>query len=173
MKTTPFFEKKYIPHLWFCSESNFQNNEWVKNFPDRTHWSVLAVTNWYQKLINWLRYRLFKFCQKSGFFPKMGVMATLFENFYQQCGSAGWVPILWGRPFFPTPFSFSANRKKLNFAKIKNDKSVFSDISWRLTSFIFFLCAAFQNRLIALMKLFSLGRTVLAVSSKFAVRIAL
>ena len=68
--------------------------------------------------------------------------------------------------FFQLPLSFSANRKKLNFAKIKNDKSVFSDISWPLTSFIFFFCAAFWNRLIALMKLFSLGRTVLAGLTK-------
>ena len=74
--------------------------------------------------------------------------------------------------FETPPLSFSANRKKLNFGKIQNDKSVFSDISWPLTSFIFFFCAAFWNRLIALMKLFSLGRTVLAIPSKFGLPVA-
>ena len=68
--------------------------------------------------------------------------------------------------FFPLPLTFSANRKKPIFGKIKNDKSVFLDISWPLTSFIFFFCAGYWNRLIALMKLFSLGSTVLAGLTK-------
>ena len=73
-----------------------------------------------------------------------------------------WVWVIFSNP----PLSFPANRKKPNFGKMKSDKSVFSDISWPLTSFIFFFCAGYWNRLIALMKLFSLGRTDLAVSSK-------
>ena len=56
----------------------------------------------------------------------------------------------------------------------QSDKSVFSDISWPLTSFISRGCSGIWNRLIALMKLFSLGRTVLAVSFQvWSVRIAL
>ena len=49
---------------------------------------------------------------------------------------------------------------------MKIDKSLFSDISWPLTSFIFFFCAGYWNRLIALMQLFSLGRTVFAGLTK-------
>ena len=75
--------------------------------------------------------------------------------------------------FLQPPLSFSANRKKPIFGKIKNNKSVFSDISWSLTSFIFFFCAGYWNRLIALIKLFSLGRTVFAVAPKFGSPVAL
>ena len=74
---------------------------------------------------------------------------------------------------FPTPLSFPANCKKPIFEILEKDKRVISDISWPLTSFIFFFCAAFWNRLIALMKLFSLGRTVFAVAAKFPSPVAL
>ena len=110
--------------------------------------------------------------KKSVFSQKWGSSLTLFWKFFL----AQYVrllnrQILWIISFFQTPLSFSANRKKLNFEKIKNDKSVFSDISWPLTSFIFFFSAAFWNRLIALMKLFSLGRTVLAGVPNFRWRL--
>ena len=77
------------------------------------------------------------------------------------------VRILWIEIWPRTPPYVLRKSQKTEFRKIKNDKSVFSDISWPLTSFIFFFCAAFWNRFIALVKLFSLGRTVLAIPSKF------
>ena len=55
----------------------------------------------------------------------------------------------------------------------QSDKSVFSGSSWPLTSFISRGCSGIWNRLIALMKLFSLGRIVLAILSKFGPAIAL
>ena len=119
-----------------------------------------------------MRYRQLKFSEKKGFPPKWGWPEPFFEIFFKELGPhCDWKFYEVGH-FFQPPLSFSANRKNVNFAKIKNDRSVFSDISWPLTSFIFFFCAAFWNRLIALMKLFSLGRTDLAVSSKFAAAVS-
>ena len=48
---------------------------------------------------------------------------------FSQVGAAGGCGFFEVGHFFQTPLSFSANRKNVNFGKMKNDKSVFSDIS--------------------------------------------
>ena len=121
--------------------------------------------------INGQENRFWNFVKKSGFFPKMRVMGTLVGRALFRVWPPGQCAFYESRFGLAPPHTFSANRKKLNFGKIKNDKSVFSGISWPLTSFIFFFCAAFWNRLIALIKLFSLGRTVLAAAAKFGLAV--
>ena len=127
---------------------------------------MISLSHWLAEENNF-----WNFVERSGFFPKMTLMGTLVGIAHFSVWPPGQCAFYESRFGLATPHTFSANRKKLNFAKIKNDKSVFSGISWPLTSFIFFLCAAFGNRLIALMKLFSLGRTVLAIPAKFGLAV--
>ena len=61
------------------------------------------------------------------------------EIIFSQVGPAGWVGFSEVGHFFQPPLSFSANRENVNFGKMKNDKSVFSDISWPLTSPLYWI----------------------------------
>ena len=51
------------------------------------------------------------------------------DFFFNRLGPAGEGGFFEVGHFFQPPLSFSANRKNVNFEKMKNDKSVFSDIS--------------------------------------------
>ena len=72
--------------------------------------------------------------KKVGFSQKWGCAQHFCWIFFNPMGPAGGDKFYEIGHLLQAPLRFSANRKKLNFGKIENDKSAFSDISWPLTS---------------------------------------
>ena len=113
-------------------------------------------------------------CKKSGFFSKKKwSLRTIHENNISSRLGAGIVKdghfLMWVNFCqTPLPHNFSANRKKLNFAENqKRQKCVFGHFLTSDVTLVLDCFAAFSIWLIALMKLFSLGRLVSAPPAKF------